>query len=96
MNGDVMRYDFGALDGLADSVDGRVKAIETRLSDLQNKINNVTTIWEGAANEGFRDTKARWEAAAADLNAVLAKIAIAVKQTNADAQQTENVNRGRW
>jgi early secretory antigenic target protein ESAT-6 len=92
----LMRYDFGALDSLADGIDGRVRAIETRLSDLQSKINNVTEIWEGAANEGFRATKAKWEAAAADLNAVLAKIAIAVKQTNADAQQTERTNQGRW
>jgi WXG100 family type VII secretion target len=92
----LMRYDFGALDALADTVDGRVRAIETRLSDLQSKINNVTQIWEGAANEGFRATKTSWESAATDLNAARAKIAIAVKQTNADAQQTERTNQGRW
>ena len=93
----VMRYHFGALDALADSIDGRVKAIEARLHDLQSKIDNVTQIWEGAAaDDGFRATKRQWEIAADDLNKVLAKIAIAVKQTNADAQQTENKNRGRW
>jgi early secretory antigenic target protein ESAT-6 len=91
-----MRYTFGAIDALAGDIGARVAAVETRLGDLQSKINNLTAIWEGAANEGFRQTKQQWETAAADLNQVLKKIQIAVNQTNADAQQTENINKGRW
>jgi ESAT-6 family protein len=91
-----MRYTFGAIDALAGDIATRVNAVETRLGDLQSKINNLTAIWEGAANEGFRQTKQQWETAAADLNQVLAKIRIAVEQTNADARATEDVNKGRW
>lgn len=91
-----MKYTFGAIDALAGDIGARVSAIETRLGDLKSKIDNVTAIWEGSANEGFRNTKQQWENAATDMNQVLQKIKIAVDQTNADAQQTENINRGRW
>jgi WXG100 family type VII secretion target len=92
----LQKYDFGALDTLADGIDARVQAITTRLEDLRGKITNITTIWAGSANEGFQATRRKWEVAADDLTQVLAKIAVAVKTTNADAQQTENVNTRRW
>lgn len=91
-----MRYTFGAIDALAGDISTRVSAVETRLGDLQSKINSLVEIWEGGSSEGFRATKQQWEAAAADLNQVLKKIQIAVNQTNTDAQHTEKLNEGRW
>lgn len=91
-----MKYGFGAIDALQGDIGQRVTAVETRLGDLKSQIESVTAIWEGAANEGFRATKAAWEQAANDLNQVLKQIQIAVQQTNADAQATEMKNKGRW
>jgi WXG100 family type VII secretion target len=91
-----IKYDFHALDSLADTIDGRVRAIENHINDLRSKITNLTSEWEGAADQGFQATRQQWENAATDLNAVLNRIAVAVKQTNADAQQTENSNKNRW
>jgi early secretory antigenic target protein ESAT-6 len=91
-----MRYDFGAIEGLQGDIGARVTAIETRIADLKAQIDNVTQIWEGSANEGFRATKAAWEQAATDMNQVLKQIQIAVMQTNTDAQATERQNASRW
>jgi ESAT-6 family protein len=91
-----MRYDFGAIDGLAGDISSRISATENILSDLSNQVNNVTQIWEGSANEGFRVTKGKFEQAYGDLVQVLNQIKIAVTQTNEDAQATESKNASRW
>jgi WXG100 family type VII secretion target len=91
-----MKYSFGAIEGLAQDINNRVAAVESRIADLNSKINNVTQIWEGSANSGFQATKKAWTDAATDMNATLKKIQIAVSQTNMDAQQTERMNTQRW
>jgi early secretory antigenic target protein ESAT-6 len=91
-----MKYDFGQIGALAGDINTRVSSIEQILGDLGSQINNLTTIWEGAAKGGFQQVKQNWFTAADDLNRVLKQIQIAVTQTNDDAQATENKNTARW
>jgi|SRR5882672_12866109 len=91
-----MLYDFGALDELAGTIDGRVSTIHNLVEDLRSKVNNLSSQYEGAASEGFTKTRTDWNNAANDLNAVLAKISIAVKKTREDAHATESKNTARW
>ncbi len=91
-----MRYNFSSLDGLAGSIDGRVSAINGIVEDLRSQITNLTATYEGQANEGFQMTRNKWNTAANDLNAVLARIATAVKTTRDDSHATEMKNAGRW
>jgi WXG100 family type VII secretion target len=97
MDGDgYMLYDFASLDELAGSIDGRVNAMHNLVEDLRTKVNNLSSQYEGAASSGFMKTRTDWNNAATDLNAVLAKISIAVKKTREDAHATENTNTNRW
>lgn len=97
MDGDgFMRYNWAAMDELAGSIDTRVSTIQTLVEDLRTKVDNLANMYEGSASDGFRQTKSQWETAAADLNAVLARISTAVKTTAADAHATETRNAGRW
>ncbi|HEU5472148.1 MAG TPA: WXG100 family type VII secretion target [Actinophytocola sp.] len=97
MNGDgYMRYDFNAIGELAGSINGRVQAIQTLVEDLRAKVDNLSSMYEGAASAGFQQTRTTWNSAADSLNAVLARIAVAVNKTNEDAQNTERLNTGRW
>ena len=96
MDGDQVKYSFGAIDGLASDISTRVKNIENVLTDLGNQINKLQDIWVGAANTGFVQTKNDWFNASEDLNRVLNNIQIAVTQTNQDAQHTEKQNASRW
>lgn len=91
-----MKYEFGQIEALAGDINSRVSAIEGILSDLGSKIDNLTSIWQGAADEGFQATKAKWFQASTDLNQVLKQIEIAVNQTNQDAMHTEKQNAARW
>jgi 6 kDa early secretory antigenic target len=96
MDGGIMKYSFGAIEGLAADINNRVGAVESRIADMDTKINQLTDMWEGSANVGFVQTKTAWKNAATDLNRVLKQIQIAVTQTNSDAQQTESLNARRW
>ena len=96
MNGDgYMLYDFGALDELGSSIDTRVSTIHNLVEDLRSQVNNLSSQYSGAASEGFQQTRNNWNNAANDLNAVLAKISIAVKKTREDAHATERTTRVR-
>src|SRR4051794_16870458 len=97
MNGDgYMKYDFGSIGELAGSINGRVQAIQTLVEDLRSKVDGLSSLYEGASASGFQQTRTEWNNAANDLNAVLARIAVAVNKTNEDAQATERSNTGRW
>ena len=96
MDGDLMLYDFGSLDELAGSIDGRVNAMQTLIDDLRTKVNNLSAEYQGSASQGFLQTRDKWNNAANDLTAVLAKISIAVKKTREDAHATEQKNTSRW
>ena len=45
-----MKYQFGAIEGLASGIGGKVSAIEGVLGDLGGQINNLQSTWQGAAN----------------------------------------------
>jgi len=96
MDGGQMKYQFGAIEGLASGIGTQVAAIEGILGDLGNQINQLQNTWEGSANEGFVQVKNTWFQASDDLNRVLKQIQIAVQQTVQDAQQTEQKNASRW
>src|SRR6266496_2270155 len=96
MDGSQMKYQFGAIEGLASGIGGKVSSIEGILGDLGGQINQLQSTWQGSANEGFVQTKTQWFQASDDLTRVLKQIQIAVQQTVQDAQHTEQTNAARW
>jgi len=96
MDGNTMKYEFHAIEGMAGDIGKQVNRIEGILGDLSNQINNLTSLWDGSANEGFQQVKGKWFTSAEDLNQVLKQIQIAVSTTNTDAQNTEKKNASRW
>jgi early secretory antigenic target protein ESAT-6 len=96
MSGDQIKVSYAALDGLASGIKAQVSAIENELDTLKSQIQNLESLWQGAAGEGFQQTKTNWMSAAADLNSVLQRISIAVSQANEQYQQTESQNASAW
>jgi WXG100 family type VII secretion target len=93
---DGMKYNFGGIDVLVGDIKANVNAVETRLGDLQSKVERLSEVWIGAADEGFQKTKGQWLAAAHDLNSTLKRIELAVADTNLSAQEVEKLNAARW
>jgi 6 kDa early secretory antigenic target len=96
MDGDNIKVSFGSLEALAGDIDRRVNSIQGHVENLRTQIQNLETVWEGGAGEGFQATKAKWNQAADHLNTVLAKIRIAVTQSTDGYRDTEDRNKKRW
>jgi WXG100 family type VII secretion target len=59
--------DFAGLRSLAGGINKIIDETQVLLSDLGQRIHNLTELWEGAASDGFRRTQGDWFAAAEDL-----------------------------
>lgn len=70
--------------------------INSRLDDLRRFLTPLVATWEGAAAVMYQEKQRAWDTAAADINVVLTQIGRAVGEANANYQQTEAANAGRW
>jgi 6 kDa early secretory antigenic target len=96
MADDNIKVSFGSLEALAGDIGRRVDSIQGHVESLRSQIQNLETVWQGGAGEGFQATKAKWNTAADHLNTVLAKIRIAVTQSTDGYRDTEDRNKRRW
>jgi 6 kDa early secretory antigenic target len=94
--GDNIKVDFGALNGLAGDIDGRVAAVEGQLETLRGQIARLDSTYEGSASDGYQQAKNTWNTAADDLTRTLAAIATAVHTARDNYEQGERSNAGRW
>jgi len=91
-----MKVNFAALEGLSGDIGARSNAIQSLLDDLHGQIEKLQATWEGSASGAFLDQKNKWEGAATDLTAVLAKIGVAVRTINDAYGDTERSNAARF
>jgi 6 kDa early secretory antigenic target len=91
-----IKVTFGALDAARADVAGTANRIGTRLEDLKRVLAPLVATWEGQAAEEYRGTQRKWDAAAADLAAVLGQIGIALGAAHDGYRQVEQANAARW
>ncbi|WP_181781057.1 WXG100 family type VII secretion target [Pseudonocardia pini] len=91
-----IRVTFGELAAAQTAVAGTAARIAGRLDDLKRELAPLVGTWEGQAATDYAARQRQWDAAAADLAAVLARIGGALGQANEGYRQVEQANARRW
>lgn len=91
-----IKVTFAALESAQQSVSGTAGRITTQLEDLKRFLAPMAATWEGQAAEDYRVKQRKWDAASADLTAVLSQIGVALGTANEGYQQVEQANAARW
>jgi 6 kDa early secretory antigenic target len=91
-----LKVNFGSLDAAAADIMAQANQIEGRLDALESELAPLRSDWTGAAAASYQQSKAKWDAAMADMKALLAEIGGAVSRSNSDYQATESQNTSRW
>jgi 6 kDa early secretory antigenic target len=91
-----IRVTFAELAAAQTAVAGTASSIAARLEDLKRELAPLVATWEGRAATDYAARQRQWDAAAADLAAVLARIGGALGQANDGYQQVEQANARRW
>jgi WXG100 family type VII secretion target len=72
------------------------RRIAAQLEELKRRLAPLAATWEGQAAADYAAKQRQWDAAAADLGAVLARIGVALGAANDGYQQVERANAQRW
>lgn len=91
-----IKVSFGALQSAAGSISSNAAKVQGSLDDLKSYLQPLVSTWMGAAAEAYNAHQAKWDAAAADLQQVLAAIGTAVNQAAEDYTAGERTNTARW
>ncbi|MFJ5886544.1 WXG100 family type VII secretion target [Kitasatospora cineracea] len=87
---------FQTIQNASSEVRQTASRIQNQLDDLKAGVQRIASSWEGAAQQGYQARQAQWDAKAADLQQVLARIASALDNAAQSYQQTENSNSQIW
>jgi len=96
MTGGEVKVSFGELASAAGSISSSAQQVQQQLEDLKQQVVRVMGSYEGAAAEAYQQKQAQWDRSAADLQAVLSSIGIAVRDAGEAYQAAEKSNEGRW
>ena len=86
----MIRYQFGAIEQASADITSTSGRITTVLDNLKTTLQPMVSSWEGESAEAYRQAQHQWDAAAAELNRVLATIAGTVQEGN---QRMSDINR---
>lgn len=70
--------------------------IQATTDELEAQANNNLQLWTGAARENYQVCKSAWDAAIADMNAVLNSSSSSLQTINDNHAATENANHNLW
>lgn len=96
MNNGRLAVNFGGLDRGHGDITASASKIEGRLDQLESELGPLRADWTGAASDSYQQAKAKWDAAMADIRALLVDIGNQVATSNSDYQATENRNTARF
>ena len=94
--GDNVKVNFAELASAASSISSSAQQVQQQLEDLKQQVVKVMGSYEGAAAEAYQQKQAQWDTSAADLQAVLSSIGIAVRDAGEAYQSAEKANESRW
>ena len=87
---------FGAVDQASADCQTIAAQIETRLGDLKSYLAPLRADWTGNASTDYQSLQDRWDRSAADLNAVLQQISVALRTAKDNYESAESANAGTW
>lgn len=91
-----IKVTFGELSAAQQSVASTSQRISGQLDELKRYLAPLAATWEGQAAQDYQVKQRQWDAAAADLTAVLAQIGVALGSANDNYQLVEQANARRW
>lgn len=94
-NGEI-KVSFGGLQAAAGNISSQAQKVQGSLDDLKQYLTPLVASWTGNAAEMYAAHQAKWDTAAADLQQVLAAIAVAVQRAAEDYIDGERANANRW
>jgi WXG100 family type VII secretion target len=89
-----IQVDYAAMEEAAGVIGGSSKTIEQKLEELDGQLKKIQ--WEGGDREAYAAQKAKWDAAVADMNQLLAQIGSAVTTAREGYGQTEQAGISAW
>jgi early secretory antigenic target protein ESAT-6 len=88
--------DHARLESAAQDFAQRHEALQTVLTDLEDGLAPMIATWEGSAQSMYLEKKAAWDAAAADLTALLAGITRLTTDAHEGYAATVSANHATW
>ncbi|MEV4624544.1 WXG100 family type VII secretion target [Asanoa sp. NPDC049573] len=89
-----IQVSYAALENAQSQMQAISKGIEGRLDSLRSQLQQMQ--WNGSDREAYQGYQAQWDAAVADINAILHEIGAAVGTANQNYQSTEANNAKVW
>jgi WXG100 family type VII secretion target len=96
MNDGVLLVNFAALQQAGADIQKGLTELQSQLSQLESDAGPLVATWSGAAQAAYADRQRKWTAAADDLAMILRNVKLAVEESAADYQRTENLARQRF
>lgn len=73
-----IKVNFTAMEQASSDIKRSAATIDQQLGDLGTYLQSLEATWQGAASDGYRHQKQRWQRAAVDLNGILTSLARAL------------------
>jgi len=89
-----IQVNYAALENAQTQMQTISKTIDGRLDTLRSQLQQMQ--WSGSDREAYAAYQAQWDAAVADINAILNEIGAAVGVANSNYMSTEANNAAVW
>ena len=85
-----MKVSFAAMEQASSDIKRSAAIIDHQLGDLVAYLQSLEATWQGAASDGYRQQKQRWQRAARDLNEILTTLARALDDASGNYLAAEH------
>ncbi|MBO0729657.1 MAG: WXG100 family type VII secretion target [Acidimicrobiaceae bacterium] len=85
----VIKVSFTAMEQASSDIKRSAAVIDHQLGDLGTYLESLEATWQGAASDGYRQQKQRWQRAAVDLNGILTTLARALDDASGNYRGAE-------
>lgn len=92
----MLQVTFAEIAQTASTISSSATQVDGQLDELRAEVTKTLGGYQGEAREAYEAAQAKWDAAAADLQKVLAAIGVAVQQAGEAYEAAEKKNLGRW
>jgi 6 kDa early secretory antigenic target len=94
--GEYMAVQFGAMSSAEADFASVHAAFQNTLSTLESQVNSSLASWTGAAQQAYYAAKTKWNAASADMAAVVQQLSTVIGTANTNYQGAERANVSMW
>jgi early secretory antigenic target protein ESAT-6 len=90
------RANFGGLSEGEAAFSQAARALMDELNDLEGKLRTKLNQWDGQAQQSYWNFQKQWDAAAKDMQNVVAQLGLAIRDANENYQAAERSNTSIW